>query len=189
MTLGREIAGCRLCAEHLPHGVRPIVSFSTTARLLIIGQAPGSKVHESGIPWDDASGNRLRDWTGLSREQMYDPAQVALVPMGFCYPGKSSGGDKPPRPECARTWHAQVLGQLPQNRLTLLVGTYAQAYYLPGSRKLTLTERVRNFRAFLPAHFPLPHPAWRSATWMRQNPWFEAEVLPRLRSEIDQRIR
>lgn len=182
--LARQIAGCRLCAAHLPHGVRPVASFSPTARLLIIGQAPGSKVHESGIPWDDKSGDRLREWTGLTKEQMYDPARVALVPMGFCYPGKASGGDKPPRPECAPQWHESILDMLPADRLTLLAGTYAQARYLPAARKLSMTQRVRKFRDYLPAFFPLPHPAWRSTIWMRQHPWFEAEVLPALRRQI-----
>lgn len=186
--LVREIAGCRLCAAHLPHGVRPVASFSPTARLLIIGQAPGSKVHETGIPWDDRSGDRLREWTGLSKDQMYDAARVALVPMGFCYPGKASGGDNPPRPECAPQWHQRVLDVLPDQRLTLLVGTYAQAYYLPDTRKMPMTERVRAFREFLPHFFPLPHPAWRSAIWMKQNPWFEAEVLPILRDAIVQAL-
>ncbi len=183
-ALASAIAGCRLCAEHLPHGVRPVVSFSPTARLLIIGQAPGSKVHESGIPWDDASGDRLREWTGLDRETMYDPDRVALVPMGFCYPGKASGGDKPPRRECAPRWHGSILGLLPQDRLTLLVGTYAQARYLPAARRLSMTERVRDFAEFLPHFFPLPHPAWRSTVWMRKHPWFEIEVLPRLRKAV-----
>ncbi|QPC99669.1 uracil-DNA glycosylase family protein [Qipengyuania soli] len=184
MSIQREIAACTLCAEHLPHGVRPVTSFSPTARLLVIGQAPGSKVHESGIPWDDASGDRLRDWTGLSKEQMYDPAKVALVPMGFCYPGKASGGDKPPRPECAPRWHDLILDILPQDRLTLLVGTYAQARYLPEARKLSMTDRIREFRQFLPCFLPLPHPAWRSTIWMRRNPWFEAEVIPELRQAV-----
>ena len=184
MTLQAEIAACRTCAKHLPHGVRPVASFSSTARLLIIGQAPGSKVHESGIPWDDASGDRLREWTGLSKEQMYDPARVALVPMGFCYPGKASGGDKPPRSECAPQWHGRVLDLLPEDRLTLLVGTYAQAYYLPGARKLSMTDRVRAFRDYLPHFLPLPHPAWRSAIWMRKHPWFADEVLPELRQRV-----
>ena len=188
MSLQAEIAACRICAEHLPHGVRPVASFSATARLLIIGQAPGSKVHETGIPWDDASGDRLREWTGLTKHQMYDPARVALVPMGFCYPGKASGGDKPPRRECAPRWHRSVLDMLPDDRLTLLVGTYAQAYYLPAARKLSMTERVQAFREFLPQFLPLPHPAWRSTLWMRQNPWFAAEVLPVLRQAVAGRI-
>ncbi|QZD93755.1 uracil-DNA glycosylase family protein [Qipengyuania xiapuensis] len=172
----------------MPHGVRPVASFSPTARLLIIGQAPGSKVHETGIPWDDRSGDRLREWTGLSKEQMYDPSRVALVPMGFCYPGKASGGDMPPRPECAPQWHERVLDFLPEDRLTLLVGTYAQAHYLPQTRKLSMTERVRAFHDFLPRFLPLPHPAWRSAIWMKQNPWFEAKVLPVLREAVSGHI-
>jgi uracil-DNA glycosylase len=188
MSLQAEIAACRICAEHLPHGVRPVASFSSTARLLIIGQAPGSKVHESGIPWDDASGDRLREWTGLTKAQIYDPARVALVPMGFCYPGKASGGDKPPRPECAPQWHGRIIDLLPEDRLTLLIGSYAQAHYLSEARKLSMTERVRNFREFLPHFFPLPHPAWRSTIWMRKNPWFEAEVIPQLRKHVVQLI-
>lgn len=182
--LARRIAGCRVCAAHLPHGVRPVTSFSPSAKLLIIGQAPGSKVHLSGIPWDDKSGDRLREWTGLDRETMYDPARVALVPMGFCYPGRASGGDKPPRRECAPLWHDEVLAILPEDRLTLLVGSYAQSYYLPVTRTLSMTERVRRFRDFLPDALPLPHPAWRSTLWMRQNPWFETEVLPILRTRV-----
>ena len=184
MSLKAEIAACRICAEHLPHGVRPVASFSSTARLLIIGQAPGSKVHESGIPWDDASGDRLREWTGLSKGEMYDPARVALVPMGFCYPGKASGGDKPPRPECAATWHGRVLAELPQDRLTLLVGTYAQRAYLPQTRNWTMAESVRRHREFQPDFIPLPHPAWRSTLFMRQHPWFEEDLLPIVRGSV-----
>jgi uracil-DNA glycosylase len=184
VSLQAEIAACTLCAAHLPHGVRPVVTFSPTARLLIIGQAPGTKVHASGVPWDDASGDRLREWTGLDAATMYDPARVALVPMGFCYPGKASGGDKPPRRECAPLWHPRVMAELPQDRLTLLVGTYAQARYLPETRGWTLEERVRGFAQFLPRYFPLPHPSWRSTIFMRRNPWFEAEVLPELRSVV-----
>lgn len=186
--LHREISACRLCAAHLPHGPRPVVQFSSASRVLIIGQAPGSKVHASGVPWDDDSGDRLRDWIGLSKDQMYDPTLVALVPMGFCYPGKASGGDQPPRKECAPAWHERVLETLPDDRLTLLVGTYAQAHYLPETRKLSLTERVQRWRDFAPV-IPLPHPAWRSRIWMGKNPWFEAEVLPELRAAIAQRIR
>ena len=186
IALSSQIAACRACEAHLPHGVRPVASFSSTARLIIIGQAPGSKVHESGIPWDDASGDRLREWTGLDRATMYDPTRVALVPMGFCYPGKASGGDKPPRRECAPLWHPRILELLPPNRLTLLVGSYAQAHYLP--RGASMTERVRYFADHLPAFFPLPHPAWRSTIWMRKHPWFEAEVLPALRQAVDARL-
>ena len=186
IALSSQIAACRACEAHLPHGVRPVVSFSPTARLVIIGQAPGSKVHESGIPWDDASGDRLREWTGLDRATMYDPARVALVPMGFCYPGKANGGDKPPRRECAPLWHPRILDLLPPDRLTLLAGTYAQARYLP--RGASMTERVRRFADFLPAFFPLPHPAWRSTIWMRKHPWFETDVLPALRQAVTARL-
>jgi uracil-DNA glycosylase len=186
--LAEEIAACRVCAAHLPHGPRPVATFSPTARLVIIGQAPGTAVHASGVPWDDPSGNRLREWTGLDAATMYDPAQVALVPMGFCYPGKASGGDKPPRRECAPLWHERILAFLPPERLTLLVGTYAQARYLPGTAGWQMTERVRRFAEFLPAFFPLPHPSWRSTIWMRTNPWFQAEVVPALQRQVARRI-
>lgn len=183
--LHREITACRICADHLPHGPRPVLQFSSTARVVIIGQAPGSKVHASGIPWDDDSGERLRDWTRISDADFYNPEKIALVPMGFCYPGKASGGDQPPRPECAPQWHEKVLDTLPNERLTLLVGTYAQAHYLPETKKLSLTDRVRRYAEFAP-FLPLPHPAWRSRIWMGKNPWFEEEVLPVLRSRIAQ---
>ena len=188
MSLHREIAACRTCTRHLPHGVRPVAQFSDSSRLLIIGQAPGSKVHASGIPWDDASGDRLRDWTGLSKQEMYDATQVALVPMGFCYPGKGKSGDLPPRPECAPQWHQRVLESLPPDRLTLLVGSYAQRYYLSATTKWAMTERIRRFTEFLPTIIPLPHPSWRSTIWMRNNPWFEKEVVPILRDEVARSI-
>ncbi len=181
--LRREIAGCTLCAQHLPLGPRPVVQFSPRSRILIIGQAPGTKVHESGIGWDDDSGDRLRDWLGIGKNIFYDPEIVAQMPMGFCYPGKASGGDKPPRRECAPQWHDRVLDLLPEDRLTLLVGGYAQARYLPQARKLSMTERVRHFAEYAP-FFPLPHPAWRVRIWMKQHPWFETEVLPVLRREV-----
>jgi len=176
-----EIRGCTVCAAHLAAGPRPIVQFSATAAIVIIGQAPGTRVHSSGIPWDDASGERLREWTGLTPEQFYDPAKVALLPMGFCYPGTGHSGDLPPRPECAPLWHDKVLAMLPNPRLTLLVGSYAQARYLPQTRRQSLTERVAGFRAHLPAFLPLPHQSWRSTGWMARNPWFERDVLPELR--------
>lgn len=184
--LQQEIAACRVCEPHI--APRPVATFSPTARLVIIGQAPGTAVHASGVPWDDPSGDRLREWTGLDAATMYDPAQVALVPMGFCYPGKASGGDKPPRRECAPLWHDRILGFLPRERLTLLVGAYAQARYLPETRALSMTERVRRFADFLPALFPLPHPSWRSTIWMRKNPWFEAEVVPALQRLVAMRL-
>lgn len=180
-ALHADIAACRVCAAHLAHAPRPIVQFSATSRVVIIGQAPGARVHASGIPWDDASGDRLREWTGLAPETFYDPTRVALVPMGFCYPGAGESGDLPPRPECAPRWHEQVLAALPDDRLTLLVGSYAQARYFPESRRLSLTERVRRFADFGPKFAPLPHPSWRSSGWMQKNRWFESETLNRLR--------
>lgn len=183
-ALQAEVAACTFCAPHLPLGPRPITQFSASARILIIGQAPGTKVHMSGIPWADDSGDRLREWTGIGADQFYDPAKVALVPMGFCYPGKAAGGDAPPRPECAPRWHARILDLLPADRITLLVGSYAQQYYLPRDAGSTLIARVRSFERFAPAIFPTPHPSWRSVGWMRRNPWFETELLPRLRAAI-----
>lgn len=182
-ALRQQIAACTLCAAHLPLGPRPIARFSATARLLIIGQAPGTRVHASGVPWDDYSGDRLRGWLGLDKATFYDEAQVALVPMGFCYPGKASGGDAPPRRECAPQWHAAVLGVLPSDRLTLLVGAHAQAHYLPATKGWTMTERVR---AFDPASdvIALPHPAWRARLWVAKHPWFEQEILPALRARV-----
>ncbi len=182
-ALATRIAACTLCAAHLPLGPRPITQFSATSRLLIIGQAPGTRVHASGIPWDDDSGDRLRDWLGLDEAAFYDPANVALMPMGFCYPGKAVGGDAPPRPECAPQWHDQILALLPADRLTLLVGTYAQARYLPHLRKLSLTERVQAFDPASPL-IALPHPAWRVRMWMTKHPWFETDVLSRLRARV-----
>ena len=182
-----EVRACTFCAPFLPAGPRPVVQFSPTARILIIGQAPGIKVHRSGIPWDDDSGNRLRDWTGLSTGDFYDPARVALMPMGFCYPGKGPSGDLPPRPECAPRWHDRILAQLPTDRLTLLVGLYAQARYLAG-KGLTLTERVRRFATFGPSVIPLPHPSWRSVGWQKRNPWFESDLLPALRLAVRSRL-
>lgn len=182
-TLRKQIAACTLCAAHLPLGPRPIARFSASSRILIIGQAPGTKVHLSGIPWDDESGDRLREWLGLDKATFYDEAQVAQMPMGFCYPGRAAGGDAPPRPECAPQWHDAVLGVLPPDRLTLLVGTYAQARYLPHLKRLGLAERVSRFGEDLP-NIALPHPAWRSRLFMAKHPWFEAEELPRLRDMI-----
>jgi uracil-DNA glycosylase len=179
-----EIRACRLCEHDLGFEPRPFVAASSTARLLIIGQAPGSKVHASGIGWDDDSGDRLRGWLGLDKAAFYDTALVAQMPSGFCYPGKASGGDKPPRPECAPRWHAPLLAQLPGRRLTLLVGLHAQKRYLPRAFAPNLTEAVRLWREAPPGLFPLPHPAWRSRLWMARNPWFEAEVLPDLRTRV-----
>lgn len=182
-ALRRRIAACTLCEDHLPHGVRPVVRFSSTASLVIIGQAPGAKVHASGVPWNDASGTRLREWLGLPETVFYDETKVALVPMGFCYPGKGKSGDLPPRKECAPQWHETIMQRLPTQRLTLLVGSHAQAHYLPQDGR-NMTEKIGAFREALPQFFPLPHPSWRSTKWMQDNPWFETEVLPALRVEV-----
>ena len=185
--LRAAIAACTLCAAHLPLGPRPITRFSATARILIIGQAPGTKVHLSGVPWDDDSGNRLRDWLGIDKPTFYDAAKVAQMPIGFCYPGRAAGGDAPPRRECAPQWHDAVLAHLPEDRLTLLVGTHAQARYLPETKGWPMTERVRAFGQF-ESRIALPHPAWRSRLWMAEHPWFEAEVLPPLRAAVAARL-
>ncbi len=180
-----EIRACRICAQHLPLGPRPVLRASATAKLLIIGQAPGTKVHESGIPWKDPSGERLRDWLEMTPEVFYDEARVAIVPMGFCYPGrKEQGGDNPPRPECAPEWHQKLLNLIPDVKLTLLVGGYAQKHYLGPAGKKTMTETVRAWREYLPRFLPTPHPSWRSTGWLRKNPWFEAEVVPELRQRV-----
>ncbi|MEM8724937.1 MAG: uracil-DNA glycosylase family protein [Pseudomonadota bacterium] len=181
--LHEEIKACSICAEHLPLDPRPVVQFSPKSRILIIGQAPGTKVHASGVPWDDDSGDRLRDWLGLDKPAFYDPDTVALMPMGFCYPGKASGGDAPPRKECAPVWHERILNLLPDDRLTLLVGAYAQTAYLPETKKLSMTERVKRVAEFAP-FLPLPHPAWRVRLWAAKNPWFEKDVLPELRAAV-----
>jgi len=183
-----SIRACTVCASYLPAGPRPVVQFSDTARVVIVGQAPGTRVHASGIPWDDASGARLRDWTGLAEAVFYDAAKVALIGMGFCYPGAGSNGDLPPRPECAPLWHRRILARLPADRLTLLVGGYAQRHYLEVGRRQTLTEIVRCFAVHGPAYFPLPHPSWRSGIWMGRNPWFESEVVPALRSRVREKV-
>jgi len=186
-TLHKEIAACTICEGHLPLGPRPVVQFSERSRILIIGQAPGTKVHASGTPWDDDSGDRLRGWLGLDKPAFYDPANVALMPMGFCYPGKAKGGDAPPRKECQPAWHQRILDVLPQDCLILLVGTYAQAHYLPETRKLSMTERVRQGAEHAPI-IPLPHPSWRVRMWMQKNPWFEKETLPKLRAAVTQTL-
>jgi uracil-DNA glycosylase len=176
-----RVRACRLCDAHLPLGPRPVVRAAPSARLLIIGQAPGTRVHESGIPWDDRSGERLRDWLQIDGDIFYDPARVAIMPMGFCYPGRDkNGGDKPPRPECAPAWHQAILDHLPDLGLTLLVGSYAQKRYL--GRCDSMTARVQNFRTHLAhGYLPLPHPSWRTNHWQKKNPWFDDQVLPELR--------
>lgn len=181
-----EIHACTLCAAHLPLGPRPVVQFSARSKLLITGQAPGTKVHMTGLPFNDASGERLRGWLGMDRATFYDPEQVAIVPMGFCYPGRlAAGGDCPPRPECAPHWRARILSELKELRLTLLVGAYAQKEELGPGR---VYERVEHFRDYLPQFFPLPHPSWRTGSWERRTPWFGEEVLPALRQCVRQAL-
>ena len=176
---------CRVCAAHLPLGPRPVLRATTTARLLIVGQAPGTKVHETGVPWNDPSGDRLRDWLDLDREAFYDEARIAIMPMGFCYPGRDErGGDRPPRPECAPLWHPPLRAALPGIALTLLVGSYAQRYYLGKRRKASMTETVRAWRDYGPEFLPLPHPSWRNTAWLKKHPWFEAELVPVLRQRV-----
>lgn len=180
-----EVRACRICEAHLPLGPRPVVRASASARLLIVGQAPGTKVHETGIPWNDPSGDRLRAWLALDRETFYEERRIAIIPAGFCYPGRfERGGDKPPRPECAPQWHRRLRALLPDIELTLLVGQYAQAFYLGDRREPTLTATVRNWRAYLPTFLPTPHPSWRSTIWLKRNPWFDAEVVPELRARV-----
>ena len=188
-ALLRRIRRCDHCAAHLPLGPRPVLRAASSARLLIIGQAPGTKVHESGIPWNDRSGERLRDWLQMTPEVFYDESRVAIVPMGFCYPGVDArGGDKPPRPECAPLWHEPVMAALPSIRLTLLIGLYAQKHYLGKARRSSLTETVQAWRDYGPERLPLPHPSWRNTAWMRRNPWFEAELLPDLRQRVSEAL-
>jgi len=180
-----EARACRICADLLPHGPRPVLRMAAPARLLIVGQAPGRRVHETGVPWNDASGDRLRHWLGTDREHFYDERQIAIMPMGFCYPGTdAAGGDRPPRPECAPHWHAKLRALLPAVELTLLVGSYAQAHYLGKRRKASMTETVRAFRDYLPDFIPLPHPSWRNTGWLKRNPWFERRLLPVLRARV-----
>jgi uracil-DNA glycosylase len=181
----RELRACTVCAAHLPLGPRPIVRGNASARLLITSQAPGTRVHETGLTFNDRSGDVLRGWLAIDRDAFYDEDRVAIVPMGFCYPGRGAqGGDLPPRKECAPLWHARLLPHYPRIGLTLLVGSYAINYYLKGRTQRTMVETVRNWREYLPDFFPLPHPSWRNVLWMRQNPWFAAEVLPELRRRV-----
>jgi len=181
-SLLREIRACRVCEAHLPLGPRPVFRASPTARLLIASQAPGTKVHETGLSFNDPSGDRLRAWLNMGRDTFYDESHVAIVPMGFCYPGRlANGGDAPPRPECAPLWRDRLLALMPQIRLTLLVGTYAIHHVLGGG---AMTEQVRGFRAHLPRYFALPHPSWRTTAWERRHPWFADEVLPVLRDAV-----
>jgi uracil-DNA glycosylase len=182
--LVKEVRACSVCKEYLPFGPRPIVSLSPSSKIIIIGQAPGTKVHASGIPWDDASGERLRDWMGIDRDVFYDDSLIALVPMGFCYPGKNKGGDMPPRPECAPLWHTKLLAFCPKIKLTLLIGQYSQHYYLQDRHKKTLTETVKAFKEYMPDYIPMVHPSPRNQIWQKKNPWFEKKLIPVLKDKV-----
>ncbi|HAD95912.1 MAG TPA: IclR family transcriptional regulator [Cryomorphaceae bacterium] len=179
-----EIRNCTVCAPFLEHGPRPVLNASRKSKILVIGQAPGTRVHKTGIPWNDPSGKTLRQWMNISDADFYDPQQVGIVPMGFCYPGKGRSGDLPPRKECAPLWHKKLLDQMPDLKLTLLIGQYAQAYYLAGENQKTLTDTVRSHKKYAPHYFPLPHPSPRNRIWLKRNPWFEAEVIPLLQQKI-----
>ncbi|TBM99390.1 uracil-DNA glycosylase family protein [Hyunsoonleella flava] len=177
----QDIQQCTICKAHLPLGPRPVVAAHPESKIVIIGQAPGTKVHASGIPWDDASGRQLRRWLNVTDEEFYDEKKFAIIPMGFCYPGKGRTGDLPPRPECAPQWHELLFDELKNVELVILIGMYAQKYYLGKQAKKTLTETVRNYKVYLPKYLPLPHPSPRNRFWLMKNPWFEVDVLPQLK--------
>jgi uracil-DNA glycosylase len=180
-NLLKDIRQCAICSTYLPLGPHPVVTAHPDAKIVIIGQAPGTKVHASGIPWDDPSGKQLRKWLGVTDEVFYDETKFAIIPMGFCYPGKGKTGDLPPRPECAPEWHGLLLEKLPNVELIILIGMYAQKYYLGKMAKKNLTETVANYKEYLPKYLPLPHPSPRNRFWLTKNPWFDVEVLPELR--------
>lgn len=184
-TLLKEVRACRICAQELPLGPNPVLRLESSARILIVGQAPGTKVHETGVPWNDPSGDRLRAWMNIDRDTFYDTSRIAIIPMGYCYPGRDPrGGDLPPRRECAEHWLDKLLAHLPHRQLTLLIGQYAQAHYLGPRRKKSLTQTVRAWREYTPDFLPLPHPSWRNTHWINKNPWFEREVLPELQQRL-----
>lgn len=179
-----DVVACIECAAHLPHAPRPVVRAGAGARVLVVGQAPGSRVHATGVPWNDPSGVRLREWLGVDEAAFYDTSRFALMPMGFCYPGKGRSGDLPPRPECAPLWHEKLLARMPEVRLTLLLSQYALERYLGARAKGSVTETVRAWREYAPQFLPLPHPSPRNNLWLARNPWFEREVLPELRRRV-----
>ncbi|MBO6503470.1 MAG: uracil-DNA glycosylase family protein [Kordiimonadaceae bacterium] len=181
-----DIHSCTICADKLPHGTRPVLQVSQKAKILIAGQAPGRRVHESGIPFDDPSGDRLRQWLGVDKSVFYDPDKIAIVPMGFCYPGTGKSGDLPPRKECASTWHSSLLEQMSQIELTVVIGQYAIDWHVPGAKRQTLTETVKNWRDHWPSKLVLPHPSPRNNIWLKKNPWFEDELLPPLRNKVQE---
>jgi uracil-DNA glycosylase len=183
-NLAAEIKSCVLCQAHLPLGPRPVFQIHSTAKILVVGQAPGRRVHETGIPFNDPSGVRLRQWMGIDENVFYNPEQIALLPMGFCYPGTGKSGDLPPRPECAEKWRARILQSLVNIKLTLIIGQYAQAWHLKDRQKDTLTETVRNWKDYWPDLVPLPHPSPRNNIWLKKNPWFETDLVPKLRQRV-----
>lgn len=186
-SLLARIRACEICAPHLPHGPRPVLQIHDQASVLIVGQAPGRRVHESGVPFQDPSGVRLRGWMGVDETTFYDASKIAILPMGFCFPGAGSSGDKPPRPECAPAWRDAVLERMSHVRLTIVLGRYAQAYHL-GSDVKSVTDAVRAWRDYWPDKLPLPHPSPRNQAWFKKNAWFESEVLPLLRTRVRELI-
>lgn len=183
-----NIQKCEVCKDHLPLGPRPVVQLGAFSKIIIIGQAPGTRVHESGIPWSDASGKKLREWMNVVETTFYNPAIFSILPMGFCYPGKGISGDLAPRPECAPLWHPEVFKYLSEKPLILLIGQYAQRYYLKKDFKGSLTQTVKNYQEFLPGYFPLPHPSPRNQNWVTINPWFKEAVIPELQKRINKII-
>jgi len=183
-TLLKAVRDCRVCETHLPLGARPVLQVGVGARILIVGQAPGARVHASGVPWDDASGERLREWMGVDKATFYDTSHIAIIPMGYCYPGRGNGGDLPPRRECAELWLDQLLAKLPQVELTLLIGLYAQRHFLRARRYPSLTETLRRWQDYAPAYIPLPHPSARNTPWFQSHPWFEHDLVPMLRGRV-----
>jgi uracil-DNA glycosylase family 4 len=188
-SLIKKISQCEVCLHHLPAGVNPVVQLNADSKILIIGQAPGKKVHESGIPWNDKSGETLRAWLHVSKEEFYDTKLFSIMPMGFCYPGKGKSGDLPPRPECAPLWHELILKKFKKPPLILLIGQYAQNYYLGKKGRENLTETVKHYKDFLPDYFPLPHPSPRNGNWVKVNSWFEKDVIPELRKRVKKALR
>ncbi|HLW63319.1 MAG TPA: uracil-DNA glycosylase family protein [Flavobacterium sp.] len=180
----QQIRACNVCEASLAFGVNPVVQACPESKIVIISQAPGLKVHQSNIPWNDASGDQLRNWLGVTKEQFYNPELFALIPMGFCYPGKAASGDLPPRKECAPLWHARLLSQMKNVALVLVIGRYAQNYYLKEKKYKTMTENIQHYNDFLPDYFPLPHPSPRNFIWMNKNQWFAEKVVPALKNKV-----
>ncbi|MFV0540863.1 MAG: uracil-DNA glycosylase family protein [Aestuariibaculum sp.] len=185
-ALLQDIKKCTICKDFLPLEPRPVMSAGKKSKIVIIGQAPGIKVHNTGIAWNDPSGKQLRKWLNVTDKQFYNTDNFAIVPMGFCYPGKGKSGDLPPRPECAPQWHQKLFNEMDQVKLVLLIGKYAQDYYLKDKAGRNLTETVKNYKAYLPKYLPLPHPSPRNRFWLAKNPWFEAEIIPQLQAIVKQ---